>query len=133
MRSRKAFSAPLGGLILAAALAGCGRSDRADQAGVGGGSATHVHLAVEASSRTRYEMLCQVRTYQWAPERYANRYGLDRAGRFSDDIPSPHAHCTARIVSGPPPLRITLSKPGSTGSMTIGVVGDAGKRTLHIW
>ena len=59
--------------------------------------------------------------------------GLDRAGRFSDDIPSPHAHCTARIVSGPPPLRITLSKPGSTRSMTIGVVGDAGKRTLHIW
>lgn len=127
------IATPLSALILATPLAGCGQRAPTEQAAAPPTPSPHVHLAVEASGRTHYEMLCQVRTYQWAPERYANRYGLDRTGRFSDDIPSPHAHCTAKIVTGPPPLRITLSKPGSTQSMVIGVVGDVGKQTLHIW
>jgi hypothetical protein len=63
----------------------------------------------------------------------ANRFGVIKTGPYRDVIPSPLAHCTAKVVSGPAPIRVTLSKSGSTQSMTIDTVGDAGKKTLHVW
>jgi hypothetical protein len=69
---------------------------------------------------------------------YVNRYGVDKTGPFSDVIPSPSAHCTAKIDAGPTPIRVSLTKsdehqPAQTESMTIDAVGDAGKKTLHVW
>jgi hypothetical protein len=121
------------GLITSMLLAGCAMRAAAKQPAMPPPPGPHVRLTVEASKTTHYQMLCNIRTYEWAPEQYANRYGVDTTGPFSDLLLSPHAHCTAKIVSGPPPLRITLSKPGSTQSMTVSELGDAGKKTLHIW
>jgi hypothetical protein len=93
----------------------------------------HIQLVVEAPRTTHYEMLCQVRTYQASPGEYVNRFGVDRTGPLTDVIPSPNAHCTAKIDSGPAPVRVTLIKSGASRSMTIDAVGDGGKKTLHVW
>lgn len=117
------------GLLAGPLLSGCGQDEPSPPLPPG----PHVRLTVAASRHTHYEMLCDIRTYKTGPEQFANRYGIDTAGPFADVLPSPNAHCTARIDSGPSPIRITLSKPGSTQSMTIDAVGNAGKKTLHIW
>ena len=114
-------------------LAACNQSASDDKASALPPPGPHVQLAIDASPATHYEMLCDVRTYEAAPGQMANRYGVIKTGPYKDFIPSPNAHCTAKIDSGPTPIRVTLSKPGSIQSMTIDTGGDAGKKTLHIW
>jgi hypothetical protein len=125
--------APVAGAALTAMLAGCSPDGGADQPAVLEPPGPHIRVSVDASKDTHYEMLCDIRTFEVSPEKLANRYGLDTTGPYSDVIPSRSAHCTARIDSGPAPIRVTLSKSGVTQSMTIDTVGDAGKRTLHMW
>ncbi len=93
----------------------------------------HLDLNIEAAADTHYEMLCDVRTYQTPEGGYANRYGVTKAGPFKDYIASPTAHCTIKITSGSPPVKVTLSKPGTVQTAILNTVGDAGKVTLHVW
>jgi hypothetical protein len=120
-------------LTAAGGLAACGQGAGADKASTPTPAGPHIDLAVDAPKTTHYEMLCDVRTYQATPGQYVNRYGVDKTGPFSDAIPSPSAHCTAKIDSGPGPVKVTLSKAGATQTMTIDTVGDDGKQTLHVW
>ncbi len=119
-------------LTAAGGLSACGRSAAVDQVSAVPAGPT-IKVAVDAPKSTHYEMLCDVTTYQASPGQYVNRYGLDKTGPVSDVIPSPSAHCTARIDSGPAPVRVTLTKAASTQSMTIDALGDGGKKTLHVW
>lgn len=94
----------------------------------------HIDLNIEASKDTRYQMLCDVSVYKSADGVMANRFGVEKAGPYHDYIPSPTAHCTAKIVAGPGPLTVHLSKAGAQPqSMTITTVGDAGKSIVHMW
>ena len=120
-------------LTAAGALAACGKTADVDPASAPTAAGPQIQVAIAAPSATHYEMLCDVHTYQASPGQYVNRYGVDKTGPFSDVIPSPSAHCTAKIDSGPAPVKVTLSKAGATQSMTIDTVGDDGKQTLHVW
>ncbi len=96
----------------------------------------YLTLDIAASKDTAYEMLCDVRTYDRPEGGVANRYGVQKAGPYHDYIPSPPAHCTAKIVSGPGPLKITIAHPNDPATaqtMTITTPGDAGKSTLHVF
>ena len=120
-------------LMPAGGLAACGQGAGADKASAPVAAGPHIQVVIDAPRTTHYEMLCDVRTYQASPGQYVNRYGVDRTGPLSDVIPSPSAHCTAKIDAGPGPVTVTLSKAGSTQSMTIDAAGDGGKKTLHVW
>jgi len=113
-------------------LAACGQGAGPAKAPASTPSGPQIRLIVDAPRTTHYEMLCDVQTYQASPGQYVNRYGIDRTGPFSDIIPSQSAHCTAKIDTGPAPVKVTLAKAGSTQSMTIDTVGDDGKKTLHV-
>ncbi len=119
--------------LAATPLAACGKGGGSDAGSVPLPPGPHLQLAIDAPRTTHYEMLCDVRTYRTGVDQYANRYGVVKTGPFRDVIPSPNAHCTAKIDSGPAPIRVSLAKDGATHSMTIEAVGDAGKKTLHVW
>jgi len=120
-------------VLAPATLGACSPGSGADSSTSPPPPGPHVQLAVEAPATTHYEMLCDVRTYQVGPGQMANRYGVDKTGPYKDEIPSPNAHCTAKIVAGPAPITVHLSKPGQTQSMVIDTVGDDGKKTVHMW
>ena len=139
MTRASAFLAPLFPALVGAAGLLCACSKGSDYSAPAGAASkalppgVHIGLAIEAPKDTHYEMLCAVRAYHSGPGQLANRYGVDQTGPFKDVIPSPNAHCTAKIDSGAAPVRVTLTKPGTTQSMTLDTVGDAGKKTLHVW
>ena len=93
----------------------------------------HLDLKIEAAKDAHYQMLCQVRTYSTGPGQYANRYGVDTTGPYKDTILSPNADCNAELVTGTAPVKITLSKPGTTTSATIETAGPAGKVKLVVF
>jgi hypothetical protein len=121
-------------LATAALLAACEPGSRVDKpVAAAPPSGPHLDLVIEAPKDTHYQMLCQVRTYQVAPGQYANRYGVDTTGPYKDTILSPNADCNAEIVTGPAPVKITLSKPGTTTSATIDTPGPTGKTKLLVF
>lgn len=129
------------GAAVAMGLVSCEKQTRdsigADKPASAPPTGPYLTLDITASKDTAYEMLCDVRTYDRPEGGVANRYGVQKAGNYHDYIPSPPAHCTAKIVSGPGPLKITIGKPGADPSaaqtMTITTPGDAGKNTLHVF
>ncbi len=126
------FAAALG---LAAILAGCGQ----DSGGTGAPAdvlppGPHVVITIEAAADAHYQVLCEVRAYQDAVGNAANRYGIDKSGPFTDTIPSPNAHCHAKLLAGAPPLKFTLTKPGAAPvAAQITTPGDAGEIKFDMW
>ena len=56
------------------------------------------------------------------------------SGRFTDTIPSPNAHCHAKLLAGAPPLKFTLTKPGAAPvAAQITTPGDAGEIKFDMW
>lgn len=127
---RRALFAALTLLPLAACEPGAGNDKQARYPEPPG---PHLALAIEAAKDTHYQMLCQVRAYATGPGQYANRYGVDTSGPFKDTILSPNADCTAELVSGAGPVKITLTKPGTTTSATLTTPGPAGKTKLLVF
>lgn len=121
-------------LGLAALLAACEPGSGVDKPPPPvGPPGPHLALTIEAAKDAHYEMLCQVRTYQSGPGQYVNRYGVDTTGPYHDTVLSPNAHCNIKLISGPGPVKVTLSKPGSVQTATVVTPGDAGKTPLHVW
>jgi hypothetical protein len=134
MRRIFSLTAALG---LALTLAACGNEDgpgmdKQPEAALPPGP--HVQIAVEAAADAHYQVLCEVRTYMAAPGQPANRYGIDKSGPFADTIPSPSAHCHAKLLTGTPPVKLNLTKPGATPvAATITTPGAAGEIKFDMW
>ena len=90
-------------------------------------------LKIVASPATHYEMLCHVRTYKTPQGTIANRYGVVQSGPYADTVPSPNAQCQIKIVGGPGPITVSLSKPGVTRTVTVKTPGPAGQQPLVIF
>ena len=123
MRGLNTAFAALTGLVAFALIVGAAVSQTSGE----------LVLKVAANPATHYQMLCHVRTYKTPQGTLANQYGVDKSGPYSDTIPSPNAQCHIKIVGGPGPVTVSLSKPGVTRTVTVAKPGPAGEQPLVIF
>ena len=123
MRGLSSAFAALTGLAAFALIAGAAVSQTTGE----------LVLKIAAAPATHYQMLCHVRTYKTAEGVLANQYGVDKSGPYSDTLPSPNAQCQIKIITGPAPVTVSLSKPGVMRTVTIAKPGPAGQQSLVIF